>query len=251
MFFCDSTWAEDLLNTETEGEFVFQQCHAFADAGNKYGFDFSMFTSTPKARDRSLYIFDRHKITADWIVIDTTLSDIIIPNTLKFQAHTLKHKKFLKEQKVLLLGTGKNYAVLEQNAQWLKENMAADVKIWLGGKDYWSYLTGNTAVMAPLTISAAEFVSEADRGKWIYIDTEEALSSAVHVLTTVKTLDRYLVINPELKLKDTTPVNAILSIFLLQDGINSLEKYAYQQGVILTAKKNRESHERCNERRAL
>jgi serine protease inhibitor len=238
-------WSEDRLNVDTKDEFVLQQCHAFADAGDKYGFDFSRLASTQKFRDSRLYISDHSDITADWIVIDTTSTEAIIPNALKLPTHTLKYKKFLQGRNVLLLGNGKNYALLESNALWLRENMAIDVKIWLGGKDYWSYITGNTAVVEAFIISAAEFVSEADTGKWIYLDTDKALSNAINVLSTTRTLDRYLVINPELKLRDNIPLNALSSIFWLDGGISSLEKYAYQQGVILTAKKNRESHQKC------
>lgn len=242
---CGQAWGAERLNVDTKEDFAFLQCHAFADTGDKYGFDFSRLVSTQKTRDRGLYIFDQGDITADWIVIDTTSSETIIPNTLKLPVHTLKHKKFLQGQKVLLLGNGINYALLESNVRWLQENMTTEIKIWLGGKDYWSYLTGNSAVAEALVISAAEFVSEADTGKWIYLDTEEALLKTVNQLSTTRTLDRYLVINAELKLRESVPLSALSSIFWLDGGVSSLEKYAYQQGVILTAKKNRESHEKC------
>lgn len=241
--------AETLITDKTKGDFLLQQCEAFKEDGARYEFDFSHINVSSEAREESLYLFDNEYLPADWIVIDTTKSSVQLSNTLKLPVHTIKHKKYLAEQRILLLGNGKSYALLESNAHWLRKHMVEEVKILVGGKKSWLMKSGHQGEL--MTLNAAEFFAESSTGRWNFVNTQKELSSAISYLKSNNSLTRYLIVNPNLNVSSVNSKSVLTSLFKLDGGAESIENYAFQQGVILTAKKDREAKNICKDSHVL
>lgn len=226
-----------------EVELLKYQCSAFAEEAPKIKFQVSTLNNKGY-RDRGLYLFSEQKIGKDWIVVDVTSSDNIIPNTLKISLHALKHKKYLANKQVILLGDGVNYAQLEQTSVRLKQYFVKDIKIYFGGVLNWNKEI-NTK---PLFISATEFAVESNLGNWFYIRSDREFAALLEKVNADNfspySLDRYLLLN--------NVVNSGLladklgyQVFELKGGDQALEQLSVNQGRILSAIQERELRSRC------
>ncbi|QSX37553.1 hypothetical protein [Shewanella sedimentimangrovi] len=235
-----------LVHAEEGRNFAFQQCFANKTEKQYFGFSNLVLRENVNPFDRDLYVFSAQDIEKDWVIIDASEREVLIPGALKLASHTLKHKKYLAGEKIILIGNGRTYSSLENDAIWLIKNRSAEVKIFIGSPELWLRSAGSNVALELEFISPAEFYAESTRGNWIFVETEEELQSALSLRSGEDRFNKYLIINDELKLSSSeiNEGNGYF-IFKMRGGLDSLSAFYNEQGVILTAKKEREKHESC------
>lgn len=226
-----------------EAELLKYQCSAFAENASEIKFQVSSLNNKGY-RDKRLYLFSDQEMSKNWIVVDVTSSDNIIPDTLKIPLHALKYKKYLANKQIILLGDGINYAQLEETSVRLKQYFVEDIKIYFGGVSNWN----KEANTKPLAISASEFAAESNLGNWFYIKDESEL---VALLKEVKadnsshdSLDRYLLLSDVITGR-LLPNALSYQFFELEGGKQALDQLSVNQGRILSAIQERELRSRC------
>jgi len=230
-------------------DFLMLQCQAFVKSDFEVEFKFSLPNKEKQPRVASLYVYHRNELPEDWLVIDTSKGEKVIENTLKFPIHTLKYKKYLLGKRLLLLGDGKNYTVLEQGAINLQKHIVKGVKIYHGGVDAWLQNVQNAPAITAKSLLPSEFIIESKLGRWKYIETEEELNNLVirfqQANRKINLLDRFLLLKPELLSKVDPPASLISALFQIDGGIKALERYTEDQGIIISAKKAKQLKEQC------
>lgn len=235
------------LNAQSNNEYIFKQCFANDGDDKVYQFlfpknDLVNITSHPE-----LYISDVAKIDSTWTVIDVSEEGESISGALKLPVHALKYKKYLKDQNIILVGNGRSYTRLQQEAIWLETHFSSTVKIYLGGKVLWAYSHGDLKKLNLQTLSVTEFFAESTHTRWHFIDNQHQLNELLKKKLDNYLNDRFIIVAEDLILPDLiiTP-ELINAVFVLDGGINALEKFSREQGIILTAKIQRENNEECN-----
>lgn len=229
---------------QLDSEFLYQQCRSLAVA--KLDFDFHVSTTPEMYAERklSIYSFERKKLNKEWIVIDVTSSDQAVTNSLKLPLHSLKYKKYLTGKRLLLLGDGVNYQDLEQQAVWLTQYLAKEVKIFFGGKPAW---LGEEQSKA-LAISPAEFVVESELGIWAVINSAQEWQQTQAQIErgeiSLNALDRVLLMQPELAEQQVSS-NLASKVFVLKGGAKALKQFSQDQAKILAAVHERAMKARC------
>ncbi len=231
-------------------DFLLQQCKAFVEDNVELEFKFTFPKEHSKARDESLYFFDKKFGLSDWIIIDTTTNDLVIENTFKLPIHTLRYKKYLAGQRLLLLGDGKNYTLLEQGAVALKKKLAKEVKIFHGGVDAWLQDSQKTSPLKAKSLLPSEFIVESKLGRWQYIATEGEFHNLLvrfrQTNSKVNPLDRFLLMKADLLQSNVNiPSSLNSALFQIDGGMKALEHFTDNQGIILSAKRAKKLKNQC------
>lgn len=227
-------------------DFALQQCYANHGKKQLYGFDMQLNAPGVTTRKLDLYVTDIAEVDSSWTVIDVSEESDIISGTLKLPLHTLKHKAYLAGQKLVLIGNGRSYSQLEQEALWLEKNLASKVKIYNGNPALWRYAIGEAEPLELQTITAREFFSESAFGGWQLLETEQQLGEVIGDTATISFGERFLYVGEGKPLPSPPTPELVRVLFILEGGSEALQKFSLEQGIILTAKKQREKNEECN-----
>lgn len=249
LIFTTTTTAENIEESYQKKDFLVQQCQAFLEDKVAVEFHFDLPGKNVERRIDSLYLYHRSALSGEWLIIDTTSKEVAIEGALKLPLHALKYKKYLKGKRLLLLGDGKHYALLEKTSMYLKQHLVEDAKIFHGGIDAWLNKSRQNAVNKLKTLSAAEFVSESKLGLWHYITNKNELISVIKKYkkenNTINKLDRFLLISPEIVDNIFIPFEVGNIVFELEGGMSALELFTENQGRILSANRAREQKAMC------
>ncbi|GHA41497.1 hypothetical protein ACFFLZ_14645 [Photobacterium aphoticum] len=220
--------------------------------------DFVLPVSSNTERNVDLYAMTVPEPIANWYVVDVSQGSTILPQTFKMALRSLKHKSYLHDKPILLLGNGINYHDLEIEVAQLNERLRFPVKIFLGGVPAWQethrdrtqeHEHAQSTYSIP-TILPAQFVVESELGSWGYIYTEKQLAALFSQADYTFNMDRYLLMDSRLvkilqARKDGVPENLKASLFVLDGGLSALEKYAVHQSRILSRIQKQESEQPC------
>lgn len=247
--FTAGTAAESMERNNQKKDFLVQQCQAFVEDETTVEFRFDLHEENIESRIDSLYLYNRNALSGEWLIIDTTLKEVAIEGTLKLPVHTLKYKKYLEGKRLLLLGDGKRYTLLENTSMYLKQHLAEDVKIFHGGIDAWLNMPRKREINKLKVLSAAEFVSESKLGRWHYIYDATELKSLIKRYKTQKStlrkLDRFLLISPDLIENVVIPFDLGNVVFELSGGMQALDLFTENQGRIISANRARDQKAIC------
>lgn len=235
------------LCVQANNDFAIQQCYANKDKKRFYGFENPMNNGASMLRDTNLYFSNLSELDSSWIVIDVSEEPEIISGVLKLPLHAVKHKAYLKGQKIVLIGSGRAYARLEHEARWLEQYVAAKVKVFEGSPLLWRYYSGEPVQLEVQTINAREFFGESSKGHWRFIETEHKLSSVLLDIPEGTLNERFLILDKQLTLpRNNISPKMTRALFVLEGGAQALDTFLLEQGIILTAKKEREQNEECS-----
>ena len=218
--------------------------------------DFVLPVSSNTERNVDLYAMTVPEPIANWYVVDVSQGSTILPQTFKMALRSLKHKSYLHDKPILLLGNGINYHDLEIEVAQLNERLRFPVKIFLGGVPAWQethrdrtqeYAQSTYSIP---TILPAQFVAESELGSWGYIYTEKQLAALFSQADYTFNMDRYLLMDSRLvkilqARTEGVPERLKASLFVLDGGLPALEKYAVHQSRILSRIQKQESDQPC------
>ncbi|MBO2647313.1 hypothetical protein I6M45_19725 [Shewanella algae] len=235
------------LYAQENSDFELQQC--YANKGNKqfYGFEYPINNEFLMTRDPNLYLSNLDELDSSWIVIDVSEEAEIIPGALKLPLHAVKHKAYLKDQKIVLIGNGRAYSRLEQQAHWLEEYVAAKVKVFNGSPLLWRFFNGEPVHLDVQTITAGEYFGESSKGQWRFINTESELRTTLLSMPKFSLNERFIILGKQLVIpRNNISPEMVRTWFVLEGGEQELDNFLLEQGIILTAKKEREQNEECS-----
>ncbi|MGF1686849.1 hypothetical protein L4C36_09135 [Photobacterium japonica] len=232
-----------------------QQCDAIADdTPLNVLFDFVLPVSSHTERNPDLYAMAIPDNKISWHVVDITQGAYNIPGTLRLSLRAIKHKTYLHDKPILLLGNGINYHDVEIETAKLNAQLRYPVKILLGGVNAWQAKQHQAQrEEIPFTIpriTPDQFVAESELGSWGYIYTEQQLTSLFSQAAYTFNMDRYLLMDHALvktmqTKRETVPDTLRAALFVLEGGLPALEQYAINQSQILSRVQQRKRETRC------
>ena len=238
----------DTQNHYAKNAFV-QQCEVLKKDDQKIEFVFNVSDIKGPSREPSLYVVNSSLLSGEWIVIDTTVNERQISDTFKLPIHTIIHKIYLKKKRLLLLGDGKNYSLLEKHALKLKKYFAEDVKIFHGNLNLWLGETSEVNDWKVMKLTPAELISESQLGRWSYIYHREDLLTIFKNLSNgtnkFKFLDRFVVMKEEVLKNISIPDEFKSRLYQLEGGEKAIEIFNLNHSRILSASRNRRLKEQC------
>ncbi|MBM7070942.1 hypothetical protein JQC92_02650 [Shewanella sp. 202IG2-18] len=237
-----------LANSPSSDDFSSLQCYASNEKNYTYNYDLETLLKKTQLRQKEHYVFSLEEIPKNALIIDVTSSDDFVAGTLKLPVHSLKLKKYLRNQNIILLGNGKNYASIEKELNSIRAFLSSSVKIFYGGVNLWRFQRGEPVRLTINEILPAEFVTESKSGKWIYIENKKDLEFTLNMLKHIDTFDRFAIIDDELFIPShKISPKASSAIFRLKGGKKTLKDYMAEQGIIIAAKKQKELHDQCSQ----